>query len=110
MSDEQKPEDPAGPRGAREVRLQIQLDDDLAQGSYSNLAMVNHTETEFVLDFIYVQPQRNRAKVRARILSSPVHTKRLAAALMDNVAKYEARYGPIKMGPAMPVPDDALMH
>jgi hypothetical protein len=76
-----------------QVQLHIQLDEDIAQGLYTNLAMVNHTETEFVLDFIYVQPQQPRAKVRARVISSPRHTKRLLLALKDNVEKYEQKYG-----------------
>lgn len=80
----------------RDMQLQIQLDEDIAQGIYANLAMVNHTETEFVFDFIYVQPQQPRAKVRARIISSPRHTKRLMLALKDNVEKYEQKFGVIE--------------
>ncbi|MBN2358594.1 MAG: DUF3467 domain-containing protein [Deltaproteobacteria bacterium] len=84
------------------VQLHIQLDEDIAQGTYANLAMVNHTETEFVLDFIYVQPQQPRAKVRARIISSPRHTKRLLLALKDNVEKYEQKFGVIEVqGPGL---------
>jgi hypothetical protein len=75
------------------VNLQIQLDEDIAQGMYVNLAIVNHNETEFVLDFIYVQPQQPRAKVRARIITSPKHTKRLLEALQDNIGRYEKRFG-----------------
>jgi hypothetical protein len=77
------------------IQLQIELDPAVAQGMYVNLAMVNHTETEFTLDFLYIQPQQPRATVRARIISSPKHTKRLVEALKDNVAKYEARFGAI---------------
>lgn len=78
-----------------EMQLQIQLDDDVANGTYVNMALVNHTETEFTLDFIYVQPQQPKAKVRSRIITNPKHMKRLLAAIQDNVAKYEARFGPI---------------
>ena len=84
------------------MKLQIQLDEEIAQGSYINLALVNHTETEFVLDFIFVQPQQPRAKVRARIISSPKHTKRLLEALKENVAKYENRFGTIDATPPQP--------
>lgn len=85
-----------------QVQLHIQLDDDIAQGMYANLAMVNHTETEFVLDFIYVQPQQPRAKVRARLISSPRHTKRLLLALKDNLEKYEQKYGVLEVaGPGL---------
>ena len=78
-----------------EVQLQIQLDDAIANGQYVNMALVNHTETEFTLDFIYVQPQQPRAKVLSRIITNPRHMKRLRAALQDNVAKYESQYGAI---------------
>ncbi len=78
-----------------EVQLQIQLDDDVASGKYVNMALVNHTETEFTMDFIYVQPQQPRAKVASRIITNPKHMKRLWLAIQDNLAKYEAKFGPI---------------
>lgn len=78
-----------------EMQLQIQLDDQVANGLYVNMALVNHTETEFTLDLIYVQPQQPRANVRSRIITSPKHLKRLIAALQDNLAKYEARFGTV---------------
>jgi hypothetical protein len=92
----------------KKVNLQIQLDDDMAQGAYVNLALVNHTETEFVMDFIFVQPQQPKAKVRARILSSPKHTKRLLKALQDNVERYESRFGTIDISGAGP--HDEILH
>lgn len=92
----------------KKINIQIQLDEDTAQGAYVNLAMVNHTETEFTLDFIYVQPQQPKAKVRSRIISSPKHTKRLMEALKDNVAKYERRFGTIDI--SGPLPQDELMN
>ena len=67
----------------------------MAQGLYVNMAMLNHNETEFVIDFIYVQPQVPKATVRARVINSPKHMKRLLAALQENVAKYEAQFGKI---------------
>jgi hypothetical protein len=75
----------------------------MAQGVYVNMAMVNHTETEFTMDFIYVQPHQPKAKVRSRIITNPKHMKRLLIAIQDNVAKYEARFGTIDVsgpGPA----------
>jgi hypothetical protein len=78
-----------------EIHLQVELDPVTAQGMYTNLAMVNHTETEFTIDFLFIQPQQPRATVRARIISSPKHTKRLVEALKDNLAKYEKRFGTI---------------
>jgi hypothetical protein len=86
-----------GPGKAPEIQLQIQLDDDVANGHYVNMALVNHTETEFTLDFIYVQPQQPRAKVRSRIITNPKHMKRLFMAMQDNLAKFEARFGPIEV-------------
>jgi hypothetical protein len=92
----------------KKVNIQIQLDEDIAQGAYVNLAMVNHAETEFTLDFIYVQPQQPKAKVRARIITSPKHAKRLLEALKDNVAKYEKRYGSIQV--SGPLPQEEFLH
>ncbi len=80
----------------QKVQMQIQLDDETAQGVYSNLAFISHSETEFTLDFIYVQPQKPVAKVRSRIISSPAHTKRFLHALTQNIKKYEDKFGPIK--------------
>ena len=78
-----------------EIQLQIQLDDNIADGQYVNMALVNHTETEFTIDFIYVQPQQPKARVRSRIITNPKHMKRLLIAMQDNVAKFEAKFGPI---------------
>jgi len=91
-----------------DLQLQIQLDDDVAQGIYANLAMVNHTETEFTLDFIYVQPQQLKGKVRSRIITSAKHAKRVLLALQDNLAKYEARFGAIE--PPDAGPGDPSVH
>jgi hypothetical protein len=81
----------------KQVQIQIEIDDTTAQGVYSNLATISHSETEFTLDFIYVQPQQPKAKLRARIISSPVQTKKLLQALVDNVNKYEQQFGEIKI-------------
>ena len=80
-----------------EIQLQIQLDDDVANGQYINMALVNHTETEFTIDFIYVQPQQPKAKVRARIITNPKHMKRLLSAMQDNLGKFEAKFGTIEV-------------
>jgi hypothetical protein len=88
-----------------ETALQIQIDESVAQGLYANMALVNHTDAEFTLDFIYVQPQQPKAAVRARIITSPRHMKRLLAAMADNLQKYEARFGVVETagGPDVPV-------
>ena len=91
----------------KHVRLQIQIDDETAQGLYVNLALVNHTETEFTIDAMYVQPQQPKAKVRARLISSPQHTKRLLKALDENVRRYEDHFGEIDV--AGPNPADQLL-
>jgi hypothetical protein len=88
---------PDNPSKPAEIQLQIQLDDEVANGQYVNMALVNHTETEFTLDFIYVQPQQPKAKVRSRIITNPKHMKRLLLAMQDNVAKFEAKFGPIEL-------------
>ena len=75
-----------------------------AQGAYSNLVLINHNENEFVLDFAYIQPSAPRARVRARIISSPRHTKRLLRALEHNVRRYEERFGRIEEPEPMPIP------
>ena len=80
-------------------KLQVQIDEDIAQGVYSNLVLLNHTENEFVLDFAFIQPSNGRAKVRARVISSPRHTKRLLNALVKNLERYEERFGTIETGP-----------
>jgi hypothetical protein len=87
------------------VQLQIELDPIIANGAFVNMAMVNHTETEFTLDLIYVQPQAPKATVRARVITTPKHMKRLLLAVQDNLAKYEARFGPIELGDATRFPN-----
>lgn len=77
-------------------QIQVEMDEATAQGAYSNLALITHSETEFVLDFIFVQPQAAKAKVRARVVTSPLHAKKVLAALQDNIQKYEARFGKIE--------------
>ena len=79
-------------------QLQVDIDDATARGVYANLALITHSETEFILDFIFLQPHSPKAKVLARLVSSPVHAKRLLWALKDNIEKYEARFGAIPAG------------
>ena len=95
---------------AKEVKLEIQVDEEIAQGIYANLAVVNHSDAEFTLDFIFVQPQAPRAKVRSRVITSPKHVKRLLLALEDNLKKYEERFGPVDIGPADAAPQAGNYH
>ena len=84
--------------------LQIHIDDAVADGVYVNMALVNHTDSEFTLDFVYVQPQQPKARVKSRIITSPRHMKRLVAARVDNLQKFESRYGVLDPGdPSLPV-------
>lgn len=87
---------PAAP--PQTIQIQIEIDPATAVGAFVNMAMVNHTETEFTLDLVYVQPQTPRATVRARAITTPKHMKRLLLAIQDNIQKYEARFGVIDLG------------
>ena len=78
--------------------LQIEIDENVARGVYTNLALITHSETELLIDFLFLQPQTPKTKVLARIVTSPVHAKRFLAALQDNIAKYESRFGTINAG------------
>ncbi len=78
--------------------LRVEIDESTARGSYTNLALISHSETEFILDFLFIQPQTPRTKVVSRIVSSPVHAKRFLWALKDNIEKYESQHGPISAG------------
>lgn len=78
-----------------EASLEIQLDDAVSQGTYANLMVVNHSESEVLLDFVFVQPHAPRAKVNSRIVASPRQAKRFLLALQDSLARYEEVFGPI---------------
>ena len=91
MSDQAKP--------AQAPQLQIELDDATAQGAYCNLVFLNHNDTEFTFDFVYVQPGGPRARVRSRIIISPRHAKRFLRAIENNIARYEQVFGKIEEGP-----------
>ena len=93
----------------RQVKLQLQLDEETAQGRYVNFGIVNHTPTEFVLDFVFIQPGQPRGKVLARIITSPMHAKRFQLAMAENLARFEARFGPIRLPDAVKH-TDPIMH
>lgn len=77
-------------------QLNIELKEDVAQGTYSNLAIITHSTSEFVLDFIRIMPGMPKANVKSRVILTPEHAKRLMQALKDNIVKYESMHGPIK--------------
>ncbi len=76
-------------------QINIELTEEIAEGIYSNLAVITHSNAEFVVDFVRVMPGVPKAKVKSRILLTPQHAKRLANALMENIMKYEAVNGVI---------------
>jgi hypothetical protein len=78
-------------------QLNIELSEEIAEGIYSNLAIITHSNSEFVLDFIRVMPGIPKAKVKSRIILTPEHAKRLSIALNDNIEKFEAVNGKIKI-------------
>lgn len=77
-------------------QLNIELSEEIAQGVYSNLAVITHSSSEFVVDFVRIMPGVPKANVKSRIILTPEHAKRLLFALQDNIKKFEAVNGPIK--------------
>ncbi len=80
-----------------ENQIEIELTEEIAQGTYSNLAIISHSSSEFVLDFIRVVPGVPKAKVKSRIILTPDHAKRLLSALKDNIDKFEKLNGPVSI-------------
>ncbi len=80
-------------------QINIELSEEIAEGVYSNLAIITHSHAEFVIDFIKLMPGAPKAKVKSRIILTPEHAKRLYKALQDNIRKFEALNGPIKDSP-----------
>ena len=77
-------------------QLNIELSEEIADGVYSNLAIITHSPSEFVVDFVRVMPGVPKARVKSRIVLTPQHAKRFAKALADNIQKYEQIHGKIK--------------
>jgi len=90
----------------QEVKLDVKLADDVADGVYVNLAVINHNESEFVVDLLFVQPQTPKANVRSRVVLSPKNAKRLLGALHESIGKYEQNFGEIS--PPVQVVDDSV--
>lgn len=86
-----EPKDPA-----QQAQINIKLTEEMAEGIYSNLAIITHSNQEFILDFIQVMPGVTEAKVKSRIILTPQHAKRLTRALSDNVKKFEQLHGDIQ--------------
>lgn len=107
----QNPEDNLNPLAMSDQKnanqISIELNEEIAQGTYSNLAVITHSSSEFVIDFVRIMPGIPKAQVKSRIILTPEHAKRLVAALQDNIGKYEAVNGKIKevkgSGPVLPL-------
>jgi hypothetical protein len=87
-----------------ETQVNIELPEDIATGVYSNLAIITHSPTEFVTDFIQMMPGMPKGKVRSRIIMTPQNAKRLVQALQDNLKKFEQAHGMIEDGNVPPMP------
>ena len=84
-------------------QIKLELKPEIARGTYSNLAIITHSHSEFIIDFATMLPGQPKPEVSNRIIMTPEHTKRLLNALMDNITKYESQFGFIDLG--MPLPD-----
>lgn len=80
----------------QEGKLNIELSEEVAEGIYSNLAIINHSPSEFVVDFIRMMPGVPKARVKSRLVLTPQHAKRFLRALSENVARYEQQHGEIQ--------------
>ena len=88
----------------QQEQINIELDETIAEGIYSNLAIINHSSSEFVLDFVSIMPGIPKAKVKSRIDLTPQHAKRLLHAIGENIHRFEAAHGEIKETEQAPIP------
>lgn len=88
----------------KEKKINIELPEEVAEGVYSNLAIIAHSNSEFVLDFVRILPNMAKARVKSRIIITPEHAKRLVQALSDNLMKYEKQHGPVSEPDDTPFP------
>ena len=89
---------------AKQGQINIELDEKIAEGIYSNLAIINHSVSEFVVDFVSIMPGTPKSKVKSRIILTPQHAKRLLKALGENVKRFETSHGEIKDYEQPPIP------
>jgi hypothetical protein len=88
----------------KQPQINIELDENTAQGIYSNLAIINHSQSEFVIDFVTIMPGVPKSKVKSRIVLTPQHAKRLLKALGENIHRFEQTNGKIKEQNQPPIP------
>ncbi len=79
-----------------EQQINVELSAEVAEGTYSNLAIITHSQSEFIIDFIRIMPGVPKAHVKSRIILTPQHAKRLLGAMNDNIEKYESQFGEIQ--------------
>ena len=91
-------------KDSKQGQINIELDEKIAEGTYSNLAIINHSVSEFVVDFVNIMPGVPKNKVKSRIILTPQHAKRLTKALGDNVKRFEQAHGEIKDYEQPPMP------
>ena len=94
---------PSSPEPVHGPIIEVNLDEQTAQGIYSNVVITNYSQEEFIMDFLFLQPQSNKGKVRSRVVMTPANIKRLAASLDSLVQDYESKFGPLikdnRLGP-----------
>ncbi|MDR0694867.1 MAG: DUF3467 domain-containing protein [Prevotellaceae bacterium] len=89
----------------QQKEINIELKEEVAQGTYANFAVIAHSQSEFILDFVCILPGMPKAQVKSRVILTPEHAKRLLSALQDNISKYETTHGKIKTNEsAMAIP------
>ncbi|EGV42560.1 DUF3467 domain-containing protein [Bizionia argentinensis JUB59] len=92
------------PNQKNQGQINIEIDEKVAEGTYSNLAIINHSVSEFVVDFVSVMPGTPKSKVKSRIILTPQHAKRLLKALGENITRFENAHGEIKDYEQPPIP------
>lgn len=86
----------------KKTGIDLELDDTVAQGHYSNLAIISHSTSEFILDFAAILPGLQKAKVKSRVILTPEHAKRLLLSLQENITRYESAIGKIEIPSPQP--------
>ena len=89
----------------KQFGLDVELSAEVAQGNYSNLAIISHSSSEFIIDFATVLPGVEKARVKSRIILTPEHAKRLLRSLQDHIVRYESSMGKIEIPMPHPVPE-----
>jgi hypothetical protein len=90
------------------IKIELKIDEKLAGGEYANICMVNHSDSEFILDSFFLQPGRPQAMMKGRLILAPRNAKRLMMMLTDQVKRYEQRFGEIEIH--LPGPSVSLVH